>query len=193
MLGENAAELPAALNVTSSSGPTIAMRTNPGDPYSKLLVLTGDNPDELVVAAEALTLEKGEMLQGDQQRVSLTANSLKAREPDDAPRWLSTDPDHITHLGDIAQTGDLQGDGSVPVGAYMRVPPDLYYPPLQNLSFHMSYRYDGIPLANESSLQVYMNTTYVSSTPCPIRRRLRRSWILSCPSHTPTCGRSPTR
>jgi cellulose synthase (UDP-forming) len=167
VLGENAAELPAALNVTSSSGPTIAMRTNPVDPYSKLLVLTGDNPDELVVAAEVLSLEKGDMLQGDQQKATLVANSLKAREPDDAPRWLSTDPDKVTHIGDIAQSGDLQGDGSVPVGAYMRVPPDLYYPPLQNLSYHLSYRYNGIPLANESSLQVYMNTTYVSSTPMP--------------------------
>jgi cellulose synthase (UDP-forming) len=167
VLGESAADLPASLNVTSSSGPTIAMRTNPVDPYSKLLVLTGDNPDELIVAAEALALQQGSMLQGDQQTVKLVANSLKAREPDDAPRWLSTDPEKITHLGDISQTGDLQGDGSVPVGAYLRLPPDLYYPPLQNLSYHMSYRYNGIPLANESSLQVYMNGAYVSSTPMP--------------------------
>jgi cellulose synthase (UDP-forming) len=31
----------------------------------------------------------------------------------------------------------------------------------------MSYRYNGIPLANESTLQVYMNNGYVSSTPMP--------------------------
>lgn len=167
VLGETAAELPATLNVTSSSGPTIAMRTNPVDPYSKLLVLTGDNPDELITAAEALVLQRGDMLQGDQQKGIVASGSLKPREPDDAPRWLSTDPNHITHIGDIAQTGDLQGDGSVPVGAYMRIPPDLYYGASQNLSYHMSYRYNGIPLANESSLQVYMNTTYVSSTPMP--------------------------
>ena len=165
VLGENAAELPPALNVTSSSGPTIAMRTNPSDPYSKLLVLTGDNPDDLVMAAETLVLQR-DMLQGDQQKGQLT-KKLEDRKPDDAPRWLSTDPDHITHIGDIAQTGDLQGDGSVPVAAYMRLPPDLYYEPRQNLSYHMSYRYNGIPLANESSLQVYMNTAYVSSTPMP--------------------------
>ena len=35
----------------------------------------------------------------------------------------------------------------------------------QNLGFHMGYRYNGIPLANESTLQVYMNDAYVSSTP----------------------------
>ena len=164
VIGENASELPAALNVTSSSGPTIAMRTNPVDPYSKLLVLTGDNSDDLVVAAETLVLQR-DMLQGDQQKGVLT-KKIVDREPDDAPRWLSTE--HITTLNDISQTGDLQGDGSVPVGVYMRVPPDLYPSPAQqNLSYHMSYRYNGIPLANESTLQVYMNTAYVSSTPMP--------------------------
>jgi cellulose synthase (UDP-forming) len=166
VIGESAADLPAALNINSSSGPTIAMRTNPVDPYSKLLVLTGDTPDDLVTAAMALTLEQGSMLAGDQTRVtSSTFKTPRLREPDDAPRWLSTE--HKTTIGDITQTGDLQGDGSVPVSVYMRLPPDLYYGALQNLGFHMEYRYNGIPLANESSLQVYMNNGYVSSTPMP--------------------------
>jgi cellulose synthase (UDP-forming) len=162
VIGENAAELPASLKISASSGPTVAMRTNPIDPYSKVLVLTGDNPDDLVTAAMALTLQR-DLFQSDQVRIP----SLKMpapREPDDAPRWLSTEK--ITHIGDIAQTGDLQGDGSVPVGVYMRLPPDLY-PSQQNLGFHMGYRYNGIPLANESTLQVYMNNGYVSSTPMP--------------------------
>ena len=163
VIGENAAELPAALNVTSSSGPTIAMRTNPVDPYSKVLVLTGDNPDELVTAATALVLQR-DMLAGDQQKGTLL-KKVPDREPDDAPRWLSTD--HVTTLGDIAQSGDLQGDGSVPVGVYLRIPPDIRDNIRNNLGFHMGYRYNGIPLANESSLQVYMNGAYVSSTPMP--------------------------
>ena len=163
IISENAAELPSVLNITPSSGPTVAMRTNPTDPYSKVLILTGDTPDDLVVAAMALTLQR-DLLQGDQVRIP----SLRApapREPDDAPRWLSTDK--VARLGDIAQTGDLQGDGSVPVGVYMRVPPDLYYGAKPNLSFHMKYRYNAIPLSNESTLQVYMNDAYVSSTPMP--------------------------
>lgn len=163
IISENAAELPSALNITPSSGPTVAMRTNPSDPYSKVLVLSGDTPDDLVVAAMALTLQR-DLFQGDQVRIpSLRAPAPRA--PDDAPRWLSTDK--VTRLGDIAQTGDLQGDGSVPVGVYMRVPPDLYYGAKPNLSFHMKYRYNAIPLSNESTLQVYMNNAYVSSTPMP--------------------------
>ena len=52
------------------------------------------------------------------------AKSPNKREPDDAPRWLRTTGDPI-QIGEIAQQGDLQGDGSVPVGIYSRVPPDL--------------------------------------------------------------------
>jgi cellulose synthase (UDP-forming) len=164
VIGENAAELPASLKISPSSGPTIAMRTNPSDPYSKVLVITGDTPDDVVIAATALSLQR-DMLQSDQVRIP----SLKmpaAREPDDAPRWLSTEK--ITHIGDITQTGDLQGDGSVPVNIYMRLPPDLCYECVkQNLGFHLSYRYNGVPLANESTLQMYMNDGYVSDTPMP--------------------------
>ena len=86
--------------------------------------------------------------------------------PDDAPRWLTTDSN--TTIGEANGGYDLQGDGSVPVGAYLRLPPDLYLEGgPQNLSYHMAYRYNGVPLANESTLQVYMNNSYVSSTPMP--------------------------
>ena len=163
IISENSAELPTTFNISGSSGPTIAMRPNPSDPYSKLLILSGDNPDDLVTAAMALTLQR-DVLQGDQMRIA----GLKApapRDPDDAPRWLSTDK--VTHLGDIAQTGDLNADGGTPIHAYMRLPPDLYYGNQGNLSFHMNYRYNGIPISNESTLQIYVNDGYISSTPLP--------------------------
>ena len=164
VIGENAADLPPALNVTSVSGPTLAMRTNPTDPYSKVLVLTGDTPENLVAAAQILVLQR-DMLAGEQQSGQLLEKP-RARKPDDAPRWLSTE--HRTILADLTQGNDLQGDGSVPVGVYLRLPPDLYTEGgPQNLGYHLSYRYNGIPLANESSLQVYMNGTYISSTPMP--------------------------
>ena len=164
VIGDNSADLPPALNVTSVSGPTLAMRTNPTNPYSKVLVLTGDTPENLVAAAQILVLQR-DMLAGEQQSGQLVEKP-RARKPDDAPRWLSTE--HRTILADLTQGNDLQGDGSVPVGVYLRLPPDLYTEGgPQNLGYHLSYRYNGIPLANESSLQVYMNGTYISSTPMP--------------------------
>ena len=123
IIAENPADMPAALNVTGSSGPTISMRTNPVDPYSKLLVISGDTGEDVIKAASALTLQR-DLLQSDQVRIT----SIKMpdhRKPDDAPRWMSTET--ITHLGDIATTAELQGGGFVPMGVYLRLPPDLFF------------------------------------------------------------------
>jgi cellulose synthase (UDP-forming) len=163
VIAENASDLPSTLKTGGVSGPTVAMRANPSDPYSKVLVLTGDNADDLLTAALGLALQR-DLLDGDQAHVA-SMKMPAPREADDAPRWLSTT--HNTPVGDIAQTGDLQGDGSVPLRIYMRVPPDLYYGQMQNLGFHLGYRYNGIPISNESSMQVYINDAYISSTPLP--------------------------
>jgi cellulose synthase (UDP-forming) len=162
VIAENSSDLPTALK-TGASGPTIAMRANPSDPYSKVLVLTGDNPEDLLTAALGLSLQR-DMLVGEEVHVA-SMKLPSPREPDDAPRWLSTNRN--TPVGEIAQTGDLQGDGSVPLRIYMRLPPDLYTEKLQNLGFHLGYRYNGIPISNDSSMQVYINDAYISSTPLP--------------------------
>jgi cellulose synthase (UDP-forming) len=163
VIAESAASLPASLQMTASSGPSIAMRSNPSDPYSKVLVLTGDTADDLLTAAMALTLQR-DLLQGEQVRIP-SLRMPAGREPDDAPRWLSTEK--INHIGDLGQPAELQTDGSNPIAIYMRLPPDLYYGTQRNLGFHLGYRYNAIPLSSESTLQVYLNSSYISSTPLP--------------------------
>ena len=165
VIAENAAQIPAPLGVAAISGPTVAMVANPTDPTSNVLLVAGSNEDELLTAARALVLH-GDTWEG--PRVSIQDFTLPApRKEDDAPSWLSTDKNQAANLGDIAQTGDLQGDGSVPLAVYMRIPPDLYFGERQNLPFHLSYRYDGVPLGAGSTLQVSVNGAYVSSTPLP--------------------------
>jgi cellulose synthase (UDP-forming) len=165
VIGETAANLPASLEMTTISGPSIAIRANPTDPYSKVLVLTGDSPDDVLTAAMGLALQQS-VLQGALVRVP-SIQMPAARKPDDAPRWLNTDT--VNRIGDVAQTSDLGTDGSSPVAIHLRLPPDLYYSyrNRQNLAFHLSYRYNAIRLANDSSLQVSVNNSYVSSTPLP--------------------------
>jgi cellulose synthase (UDP-forming) len=163
VIAESNAALPATLQVSAGSGASISMRTNPSDPYSKVLVIAGDSADDVLNAAYGLTLQR-DMLEGDQVRVPSVKLPAR-REPDDAPRWLSTEK--ITHIGDIPQTTDLKTDGSGPIGVYMRLPPDLYYGAQQNLGFHLGYRYNGIPISNDSTLQVSLNDSYISSTPLP--------------------------
>ena len=161
VIAENPSDIPASLGVSAISGATVAMIANPSDPYSSVLLVTGNDADELLTAAMALPLH-GDTWQG--PRVTVRDLTLPAlRRPDDAPRWLNTE----ANFGEIAQASDLQGDGSVPVSVYMRVPPDFFYGEKQNLAFHLSYRYNGIPLGTDSTLQVYMNGAFVSSTPMP--------------------------
>jgi cellulose synthase (UDP-forming) len=165
LIAEDATQIPPALGITAILGGTVAVRANPSDPYSSVLVVTGDNADDLLLAADALVLH-GDTWQGPQ--VPVRALTLPApRQPDDAPRWLSTDRDKVTDLGQLADTGDLQGDGSAPLSFTLRLPPDLDYSGIPNLAFHLSYRYNGVPLGSGSTLQVYVNGAYVSSTPMP--------------------------
>jgi len=161
VIAQNASEIPASLGITKISGATVAMATNPSNPYSKLLVVTGTNPDELLTAAIALVL-RPDTWQGPQ--VTIRALTLPdPRRPDDSPRWLSTD----TNSGEIGESSLLQADGSSPAVVYLRLPPALAFGERNNLAFHLSYRYNGVPLGDGSSLQVYMNGAYVSSTPLP--------------------------
>ncbi len=164
LISDSAAGLPASLNLQPSGGPTVAIRTNPSDPYGKVLIISGDSADDLVTAAKALALQR-DMWQGSQ--VSITLKNIAKSEPDDAPRWLPTDGKDPVTIGQLMSTGDLQGDGSVPIGVYMRIPPDIIENAPETLPFHLEYRYDPAPLANESTLQFYMNGAYVSSTPLP--------------------------
>jgi cellulose synthase (UDP-forming) len=165
VIAERSSEIPASLNLSAISGPTVALSANPSDPTSTVLVLTGDSTNALLTAASSLALH-GDTWQG--PRISVPNLTPPApRKPDDAPRWLSTDKDRASNLGQLAQTGDLQGDGSVPLAVYFRIPPDLDYGEKQNIPFHLSYRYDGVPLGAGSTLQVYVNGAFVSSTPLP--------------------------
>jgi cellulose synthase (UDP-forming) len=164
VIGEKAADMPVALNMAGSTGPALSMRSNPVDPYSKLLVISGDNGEDVLKAAIGLAIQSN-VLQGEHVPI-LSLTMPAARQPDDAPRWLSTEK--ITHFGDLSTTATLQGGGFVPIGIYLRIPPDLYFPAQQqNLALHLGYRYNSIPLNNDSSLQVFINGAYVSSTPLP--------------------------
>lgn len=164
VIAENASQIPASLHIQSVDGPSVAMRTNPNDPYGKVLVVTGTSAEQLITAAQGLALQRN-MWEGNQVTVSIVPS--KKSEPDDAPRWMSTD--RLTTVGDIMNTGDLQGDGSVPIAVYMRTPPDLCYSCLSrnDLTLFLAYRYNPVPLANQSTLQIYNNSAYVSSTPLP--------------------------
>ena len=161
VIAENPATLPAGLSLPDVSTPVVAMRTNPNDPYGKVLIVTGGDLDQLLQAAQALALHSS-LLQG--ARASIDSLKLpNQQQPDAAPRWARTD--QPISLGDFATAEQLQGDGTGPLNVYFRIPPDLFYSDRPNSLLRLDYRYNSIPIGPISSMQVRINNAFLASVP----------------------------
>ena len=162
LIAESPSSLPAGLNLSGVTSPTVAMRDNPNDPFSKLLIITGGNADDLIKAAQAVALHS-EMLDGPQTAIEgVTLPGKQA--PDGAPRWARTD--QTIALWDYASAEQMQGDGTAPLNVYFRIPPDIYYATEgPNTKLHVVYRYNSVPIGPISSMQVRVNNAFMGSIP----------------------------
>jgi cellulose synthase (UDP-forming) len=126
-------------------------------------VITGEDADQTLEAAQALATGWPGMT-GTTAAVTKLDVPEKSN-PDDAPRWHEQD-----NLGRVPiWTGPaeaLEGDGTSPMVAYYKVPPDLFFEdPQQNIKLHLDYRYNSIPIGSISSMQVESNDAYLGSVP----------------------------
>ena len=161
LIADNASTLPPAFNLGTLTGPTVAMRTNPSDPYGKVLIITGSNSEQLLQAAQAVAMGWNGLTGA---TASLNSFQLPApRQPDDAPRWARTD--HTIALWNYNDAASLQGDGSVPMQTFFRLPPDLYFATRDNIPLELQYRYNSIPIGPISSMQVSANDAFLGSVP----------------------------
>ena len=161
VISDNSVNLPAGLNLMGVSSPTVAMRTNPNDPYSKVLVVAGGDADQLVKAAQAVALHT-DLLQGSQATID-ALNLPDKQKPDGAPRWARTD--QTIALWDYATADQLQGDGSSPLNVYFRIAPDIFYSERPNAVLKLAYRYNSVPIGPISSMQVRINNAFLGSVP----------------------------
>ena len=163
LIAEGSGSLPPGLQLDNTDAPTLAMRTNPVDPYGKVLIITGSDADQTLAAAQALaTGWPG--LEGTTSAVTHLDLPGKSK-PDDAPRWHQPDNDARVPLW-TGPAQALEGDGSAPMVAYYKIPPDLYFRDTQqNLRLHLDYRYNSIPIGPISSMQVESNDAYLGSVP----------------------------
>jgi cellulose synthase catalytic subunit (UDP-forming) len=161
VIAEGSANLPEGLAMPSISAPTVAMRTNPNDPYGKVLIIAGGDGDQTLMAAQAVALHS-DMLAGGQTTVD-TLKLPSKRQPDDAPRWARTD--ETISLWDYATAEQLQGDGTAPLSVYFRIPPDIFYMDRPNALLRLVYRYNSIPIGPISSMQVRINNAFLDSVP----------------------------
>jgi cellulose synthase (UDP-forming) len=163
LIAENPESLPESLDLGTPIQPTIAVRTNPSDPYGKVLIVTGATSDQMVEAAQAVALGWNG-LQG--KTAAVQSFDLPApRKPDDAPSWSLTG--RKVALWNYNSSASLQGDGSAPIETYFRLPPDLYFGTKQYIPLLLAYRYNPVPLGKMSTMAISANGSFVGSVPFP--------------------------
>jgi cellulose synthase (UDP-forming) len=153
--------MPPALGLVSVTGPTIAVCTNPSDPYSKLLVVTGMNEGQVIQAATALALGRVKA-SGDITKVE-PFDEPAARVPDDAPRWASGDQDAT--LGDLFAGDQLRFKGFISQNLFFRVAPDIYFGNRGSIRMRLNFRLDGMAPQQRTELRIYLNTMPVATIP----------------------------
>lgn len=161
VVSDNPGNLPAGLNLLNVASPTVAIRTNPNDPYGKILVIAGGDTNQVLVAAQAVALHS-DLLAGGQTSIDNLKLPNK-QEPDGAPRWARTD--QTVALWNYATADQLQGDGSAPLNVYFRIAPDIFYSERPNAVLRLVYRYNSIPIGPISSMQVRINNAFLGSVP----------------------------
>jgi cellulose synthase (UDP-forming) len=177
VISDSPANMPAGLGMPAISGPTVAMRTNPSDPWGKVLVVAGSDPDQVVIAAQAVALQS-DLIQGSIATVE-TLNLPARQVPDGAPRWARSD--QTVSLWDYSTADAMQGDGSAPVNVYFRIAPDIFYQERPNAILRLSYRYNSIPIGPISSMQVRVNNAFLGSVPLVPGQEASRKMQLDVP------------
>ena len=177
VISDSPSNLPAGLNMAVVDQPTIAMRTNPNDPFGKVLVIAGQDSEQTIRAAQAVAMNSS-LLQGAQTTID-TLN-LPARQPaDGAPRWARTD--QTVALWDYASADQLQNDGSTPLSVYFRLAPDIFYNERPNAVLRLAYRYNSIPIGPISSMQIRVNNAFLGSLPLVPGQEASRRMQLDVP------------
>jgi cellulose synthase (UDP-forming) len=171
LLSDDRSSLPASLLLPIGSGPLLALRNNPSDPYGTVLVLAGDNDEQLLSIARTVALTKSATATTKAQGLPLSGDAMqnadlplpRERAKDDAPRWMSIEK--AAPLASCEAQDTLQTDGSSPIPVYFHVPPDLFYGERENLEMHLNYRYDARPIAKGSALRIFVNGRLVNEVP----------------------------
>lgn len=159
VIASRVASLPAGLNIAAVGAPTIALRQNPNDPYGKVLVLTGGNEEQVLMAAQYLALNSKDL-----QGPTATVSDFTLPAPiqvNAAPRWAQTNAPN--QLWSDSTVGAMDSDGSSPINTYLRIPPDLYFGAQGRALLKLSYRYNSTPITPLSKLLIKANDAIVGS------------------------------
>lgn len=148
----------AGLALSSAHGPLVAMRENPRDPYGKLLIITGNSPEDLREAARALTSAQW-IPHVDTVQAHTVA--VAPRPAYAAPRWLHTDEPSAIGAYTTDKRLKLEGTGSI--NLYFRLPPDLFLRARQSVPLLLKFSYGGAPSGTRPAVSVRLNGKDIDS------------------------------
>jgi cellulose synthase (UDP-forming) len=171
-------KLLSGLSLPLTHGPLLAMRDNPHDPYGKLLIITGDTPEELLQAARTVATATW-FPHGNSQRASSPAAPILTAYS--APRWLQADGPAAIGTYTTGERLKLHGTGSLDL--YFRLPPDLFLRARQSVPLFLKFEYGGAPDGTNPALHVRMNGEDIDTIQLePSTSSIRRSEIVRLPT-----------
>lgn len=144
------------------NGPGLSMLSNPGDGWSRLLLVSGRDGEDLRVAADAL-VRGATGLSGSQVAVQASP-APGTRTPYDAPNWVRMD--RPTTFGELVQAPQqLQAAGRQPdhIRVDLRIPPDLYTWKSRGVPVDLKFRYTPPVRASESRMTMSLNDALVQA------------------------------
>ena len=159
----------------TDKGPSLTLMAHPADPFGKLLILRGDDGEQLKQAALAL-VTGSQVLSGAHARIE-RIDSLAPREPYDAPNWLPSD--RPVRLGELTEAKRLSVSGYDPgtINLPLRLPPDLFNWRAPGVPLHLRYRYTPQPVSTNSSLLISVGGKFIKSLPLPSQENLDQSLL----------------
>jgi cellulose synthase (UDP-forming) len=146
------------LSLPSGHGPLLAMRDNPNDPYGKILIITGERPEDLAEAARTLSTATW-MPHVDSLRPR--ASEIPALPAYSAPRWLQSSGPSAIGAYTTSDRLNLRGTGSLDL--YFRLPPDLFLRARQSVPLLLKFQFAGAPEGSQPALHVRLNGTDVDT------------------------------
>lgn len=144
------------------NAPQLSVITNPADGYSKLLLITGRDGNDLQTATNALVLGNA-AFSGTAIIVDKTTE-VSPRQAYDAPRWVRLD--RPMKFGEMVSSPQaLQVSGPIPrtIDLNLRIPPDLFTWHSRGVPVNLEYRYTPPIYISESRLNVSINDELLRS------------------------------
>jgi len=152
-------ELATRFSLPQKSDGLIAIRENPRDAYGKLLIIAGDQPQDLLTAARALVTRNNAQAHTDS--VSVNSVHLQPKHEYAAPRWLDASKPSAIGMYTTAERLKVKGAGSMNI--YFRLPPDLFLQGQDSVPMLLKFSYSGVAEGASAALHVRLNDQDVDS------------------------------